>query len=809
MGAVKRDLTVAVRVLRRRPAYAMAAAWTLALGIGTTVAIFCVVNAVLLRPLPYPDAHDLVTIRHHAPGLELPELENSPGTLRLYRDQANWLEALGAFTTVQRNLIGGPAPERIRMVDAEPAVFDVLRTAPTLGRAFNAADPAPEGASVVMLSHAFWNSRFGADPSVIGRRLQMDGRSVEVVGIMPPGFAFPEGSVDAYAPLYIDPEGPFGEFGRGMVARLVPGVSLGAAQARTDELQARLPEMFELSDSFLEQAGWGASVMRLQDLIVGEQVASTLWIVLGTVGFVFLIACANVANLFLVRAESRQKELAVRAAMGASGRRVASGFLAEALVLGAVGGLMGVALAWFGVDLLVSQGPQDLPRLAEVGLDATSLAFAGGISVLAALALGAIPMVRYAGRGLAGLLRDGGRASTDGRERHRARQVLVAGQLALAVVLLVGSGLMFRSFLALRAIDPGFDPADVLSVRMSLGEVSNPEGAAFYHAVADRVAALPGVTSVGLTSLVPVGSGSSNGGSFYIESRPRDEDALPPVALYKAIGADYLETLRQPLIEGRTLTRSDWEAGIPVVLVNRAFADQFFDGRAVGERIKWDEDREFAEIVGVVGNVREYGLREDMRPVAYLPLVVGDWPYPGMEAMTLLARTAPGLAPPIAGVRDIVHSLDSDVPLASIETLTEVLAADMAETSFTVILLGIASGVAVFLGAIGLFGVISYVVGQRTREIGVRVALGAREGEIRAMVLRQGAGVVAVGIVLGLGGAWALSSVMGAILFGVEATDPVVYALAPALLLGVAMIATWLPARRASRVDPIVALHAE
>ncbi len=809
MTAFLRDLRLALRTLRRRPGYAAASAWTLALGIGTTVAIFTVVNAVILRPLPYPDADRLVSIRHHAPGLDLPELENSPGTLRLYREQADVIEAMAPFDNGLLNLTGVGDAERIQVVRAGPSLFDVLRVSPHLGRGFNADDARPEGSASLVLAHDFWQARFGGDPTVIGRTVYLDGRSVTVVGVAPPGFGFPDREVDAYAALWVDPEGPFGAFGTSLVARLAPGVEHDLARARIEDLQARLPEMFEFPDGFLEQAGWRVSMLRFQDLLVGDEVVSTLWLVLGTVGFVFLIACANVANLFLVRAESRQKEVAVRAAMGASGGRIARGFLAEALVLGAAGGLLGACLAAIGVHLLVALGPDALPRLDEVAFDGASAAFTLGVSLLAALALGVIPMARYAGRGLATLVREGGRHATAGRAQHRARQVLVAGQLALAVVLLVGSGLMFRSFLALRSVDPGLDPDHVLTLRLSLGDTPNDQGASFYQTVAERVAALPGVASVGLTSLVPVGSGSSNGGSFYIESRPRDETALPPVALYKAIGADYLEAVRQPLIEGRTLTRADWETRTPVLLVNQAFADQFFEGRALGERIKWDEDREFAEIVGIVGDVREFGLRRDVRPMAYLPMVVGDWPYPGMDAMSLVVRTAPDAAPPIAAVRELVTSLDRDVPLTSVRTLREVLAEDMSETSFTALLLGLASGVAVFLGGIGLFGVIAYVVGQRTREIGVRVALGARPGEIRALVLRQGAGVVVLGIAAGLLAARGMSAVMASILFGIEATDPLTYALAPTLLLVVAAAATWMPARRAARVDPVTALRAE
>ena len=806
-----RELRLAARGLLKRPGYAATASLTLSLGIGATVAIFTVVNGVLLRPLPYPDSDGLVVLEHHAPGLNLPTLNNSPGTLRFYWQEGDFLESLAGYGSGERNLIGGERPERVEILAATPSIFQVLRVQPALGRPFNEAD-AEEGAPpVAILTHQAWTTRFGGDPGVLGRTLEIDGTVTELVGVLPQGFAFPDQGPMAMVPLHVDPEGTFGQFGTQSVARLAPGVTLEQADRRIGELQARFPDFFpNLEQTFLDQAGWSASVKSLQTHVVGDAVASTLWIVLGTVAFVFLIACANVANLFLVRAESRQKELAIRAAMGAGYGSIASGFLAEAMLLGAVGGLAGMMLAWGGVDLLLASGPQDLPRMHEVAVDGATLAFAGLLSVLAALLFGAFPLVRYAGGALASLLRDGGRANTVGRERHRTRNALVAGQLALALILVVGSGLMFRSFQAMRSLDPGFDPDDILTVGVSLGDgVPNAEAAAFYQQVADRVAALPGVTSVALTPSLPAEGNYTNGGSFRIESKPREEGTLPPVAMYKAIGADYLKTVRQPLLQGRDLTREDWESGTPVALVNQTFADRYLDGDAIGQGIKWDEEHAFATVVGVVADARERGLREDIEPFAYLPMVVGDWGYPEMDRAMVMVRTEPGRTIPVSAVRDIVAQLNPSVPLTSSRTMDEVIAEEMAGLSFTMILLGIASVVALFLGAIGLFGVISYVVAQRTREIGVRVALGARGEDIRGMVFTQSARVALVGVTLGLAGAAALTRLMGTLLYGVSALDPLSFVAAPALLVAVAVLATWLPARRAARVSPMVALQAE
>ena len=806
-----RELRLAARNLARRPGYAATAAVTLALGIGATVAIFTVVNAVLLRPLPYPDADRLVAINHHAPALNLPTLNNSAGTLRFYWQEGDFLRDLAAFDTQQRNLIGGAQPERVEILAASPQIFDVLGIQPSLGRPFNAEDAVEGAAPVMLLTHATWVTRFAGDPTVLGRTLDIDGVTTEVVGVLPAGFAFPDDDPVAMVPLYVDPDGIFGEFGTNAIGRLAPGFTLERAQDRAGQLQGRFPEFFpNLEQDFLDQAGWSVSVERYQDFLVGDDTASALWVVLATVAFVFLIACANVANLFLVRAESRQKELAVRAAMGAGYGRIAGGFLSEALLLGVGGGLLGVLLAWMGVDLLTTHGPQGLPRLSEVAVDGATLAFAAALSLGSSLLFGAIPLVKFAGGALAGLLRDGGRASTDGAERHRTRNALVAAQLALAVLLLVGSGLMLRSFQQLRSVDPGIDPTDVLTLGMSLGEgVADPDAAAFYQQVADEVAALPGVRSVGLSTFVPIGGGSSNGGSFYIEDEPREEGTLPPVAMHKSVGADYLGASGQRLLRGRGLTRADWEGGEPVLLVNKSFEDKYLGGDALGKGIKWGEERDFARVVGVVADAREINLKDDPGPWAYLPMVVGQWGYPHMDRSFLVIRTSAGTSVPVPAVRDIIARLNPTVPLTSIRTMDEIMSQEMSGLSFTMILLGIAAGVALFLGAIGLFGVISYVVSQRTREIGVRVALGASGEDIRGMVFRQSAKVAVAGVTLGLLGAAALTRLMEAILFGVSALDPLSFAVAPGLLVVVAFTATWLPARRASRVDPMVALRAE
>ncbi len=812
------ELRLAARALLRRPGFTAVAVLTLALGIGANVGIFAVVDAVLLRPLKYPDSERIVVVDHHAPGLDLPDLTNSEGTIRFYRQEASFFSSLAGYEMSSVNLTDQDQPARMRAIQVTPSIFHVLETQPALGRPFNASDAAEGAAPVAILTHATWVGRFGRDPNVVGKTVRLDGVATQIVGVMPKGFSFPDASVALLRPLYIDPHGSFGTFGIRGVARLAPGVTLADARRRITDIQSRMPEFFgdkDMTPAFMKKAGWSVTLKPLREQMVGD-VASALWVVLGTVGFVLLIACANVANLFLVRAESRQKEVAIRAAMGAGRKRIATLFLSESLVLGIAGGVVGIALAWGGVKLLVALGPQSLPRLQEINVGAPVLAFGAALSVLAGLAFGAIPLTRILGRGVGGALRDGNRGSTAGRERHRTRNILVTGQLALALVLLVGSGLMVRTFQRLRSVDPGFDPADVLTVGMSLGGARTvrshlPEAARFYQSVAEQVAALPGVEHVGVTTALPLGSGSWNGGSFEIEGKPTADDALPPVAMYKAVGPGYFEAMGMTLLRGRTEKASDVEDGVPVVWVNETFARTLLGGHALGRYIRWQRgaDSTWAEVVGVVKDVREFGLTEPVRADAYLPLLTGKWGFPDLALGYLVVKVDRNPTKLVGAIRAIVHKANPDVPITATSTMSEVVSRSMQRTSFTLVLLGIATLVALFLGAIGLFGVVSYVVSERTREIGIRMALGAHANDIRRLVLRQGGAVGLAGVAIGLVGALGLTRLMGSLLFDVSATDPLSFVLAPMVLLAVVALATWLPARRASSVDPVEALRAE
>jgi len=803
------DIRQSMRALLRRPGFTLAASLTLALGIGANVAIFAVVTAVLIRPLPYPESERIVVLRHHAPGLNLPQLENSPGKIRLYRAHARSFSSLAVVSGRERNLTGGDRPARVRVVEVTPEFFDVLRVQPVMGRRFLPGDAEPGAPRVAVLTHAGWSSQFGRAPDIIGRVVEFDGEPTEIVGVMPEGFAYPTEETLALLPMWVDPNGPFGTFGLSVVARLAPGVTLETAANEVAQLQARIPEIDgEITADFLQRAGWNATVTELKEVVVGD-VATTLWVVLSTVGFLLLVACASVANLFLVRAEARRKELAVRTALGATRTRLAAGFLSESLLLGLAGGVLGVLLAVMGVRALVAAGPSNLPRLHEVNVDAVVLLFAVGLSVLSGLAFGALPLPRFLARPLAAGLREG-RGDTGGRDRQRVRQGLIAAQIALSLMLLTGSGLLLRSFQRLRAVDPGFRPEDVLTVGVSRGERqgrNDPTG--FYRRILDEVRALPGVQAVSVTNSLPIEPQGANGSSFEIEGRPRPEGALPPVAMYIVAGPGYFETMGIRLVDGRLPEERDHEGAIPpYVWVSRNFARDFTDGRAIGERVRFGNDTTWLEIAGVVEDVRHFGLDEEPQPMAYLTLNT-DAVNIDLSVGHLVVRTTGdpmALAPSVAAA---VRRIAPDVPVTAARTMEQIVSRSMAETSFTMIVLIVAGTVSLLLGVIGLYGVIGYVVTQRTREIGVRIALGAAPASVRGMVLRQGLALSLIGVGIGLAGALVLSRLLESLLFGVSSRDPLTLAAVTALLLTASSIAVYLPARRASAVSPMTALRTE
>jgi predicted permease len=572
----------------------------------------------------------------------------------------------------------------------------------------------------------------------------------------------------------------------------------------------------------LEQIGFAPNVKTLKERTVGE-ITRALWILLAAVGIVFLVACANVANLFLVRAEGRQREVAVRTALGASAGNLARHFLVESLTLGVLGGAVGLLLAWGGTRALVAFGPENLPRLDEIAVDGGVLLFTLSVSVAAGVLFGLVPLLRRRKSDLSGGLKEGGRGGSVGRERHRARNTLVVAQMALALVLLVGSGLMLRSFQALRNVDPGFDPSNVLTVRLTLPQATYPEDGnrlVFHEALQARLAALPGVASVGAGDDLPMGGRISRSGTW-IEDFPVEPGQVPDVIETNRVTAGYLETLGMRLLEGRTLDPSDARERSGAVVVTRTLAERYWPGgSALGKRLTQNLDLgeetpgaaiPWQTIVGVVEDVRTMGLDQAPLPVLYFPLAQAA---PGElqavpASLAFVLRTSGEPTALLPAVREAVGSQDPNLPIADIVTMREVVGESMARTSFTMVLLGIAALVALLLGTVGIYGVISYVVTQRTREMGIRLALGAEQGAVAGMVLRQGAVLAGAGIALGMAGAVALTRLMRALLFEVSATDPLTFASVPVLLGAVALLASWMPARRAARTDPVEALRAE
>jgi putative ABC transport system permease protein len=806
-----REFRIAVRALWRRPGFTIAAVSTLGLGIGATVALWTIVESVLLRPLPYSESNDILTMTHAAPGMDLPaDLENSAGTVLLYRQRARTVTDVAVMDDAARNVTGGGEPVRMSVQQVTPEFFDVLRIDPAMGRRFYAEDAVPGPVRVAILTDASWRAHFGGDRDVIGRTIRIDGEPAQVVGVMPPGFIVPESrEAGLLLPLWLDEVNNLTTFGLTGLMRLAPGATLEMAQEELSGLQMQLPEIAPgLTAELLERTGWSVNVERYRDRIV-RSIAPTLWILLAVVGLVLLIAFANVANLILVRAESRRQEMAIRAALGAGRRSVAGMFLVECVLLGLAGGAVGVALAWATVRLVVARGPEGLPRLAEVSMDGSVLAMALLLSLSTGFLLGLVPLGRRPWADRSAALREGGLRATAHREGRRTRSVLIAGQVAMALVLLVFAGLLIRSSLRLARVDPGISTTGVLAVGVSRGAASTPADAAmFYQRVLDEARTLPGVIAIGAGNYIPFLEGNLNGTSFRIESRPREEDQLPVVVMYGAISEGYFDALGMRILEGRNIVRADHERRAPVVWINETFARRYLDGAALGERIRFGPDTTFLEIAGVVNDVRTFGLDEEVRPMAYLPMntSVGG---ASTELMQFAVRLDAQPAAFAAALRGIVARLDSAAPLTNAVTLEDAMRRSLAERSFVLLLLGIAAGAALLLGVVGLYGVISYVVAQRTREIGVRIALGADVQGVRAWVLRQGLALVATGIVAGLFAAAATTRLLQSLLYDVDARDPVTFLAVTAVLLAVGAAATWVPAMRASRISPLEALRAD
>jgi len=783
----------------------LVAVLTLALGIGANSAIFSVVNGVLLKPLPYPEPDRLVGVYHTTEGQRA--VMSGPNFTDVSR-AATSFENAAAISTGRMILTGEGEPTRLPIAEVSASLFSVLRVRPALGRVFNADENTPGRNNVVVLSHGLWQQRFGSDPSVIGKRITLDGVSKEIVGVMPAGFSYPAGR-DAWLPVDYD-EGfvtkQRGAWYLSVIARLKPGVTPQQSAAEVETIGRTLARQYPDANAEI-----GMTTFPLLEAMVGD-IRRSVMILLGAVGFVLLIACTNVANLLLARAATRETEMAVRTALGAGRGRLVRQLLTESVLLSLVGAGFGLLLAVWGVELLVNLKPQGIPRLDNVRVDGVVILFTIAIGVVTGVLFGLVPAFA-ATRGLSATLKEGGRGAVTSRGGTRVRGVLVVAELALAVMLLAGAGLLMRSFMKLQAVDPGFKVDPALTFDLTLPDARYKETdqqIAFYDQLLPRLRGLPGVQAASAVMGLPL-SGLDFIISFEVGGRPPVPPAQQPAMQVRVATPEYFSTIGIPLKRGRMFTEDDRAQTPKVVLITEAAAKQFFPNEdPIGKTIKlgWGrgpgKPRAGGEVVGIVGDIKDEGLSEPNPPQIYMPL--RQWP---VSFVTILMKTS---VPPTAlteGARAQVAAIDPNLPLSNVGTLEAIVAKSISQQRFYMTLLSLFAAVALVLAAIGIFGVLSYAVSQRTREIGIRMALGAQERTVITLVVRQAMLLVGTGVLAGTVLALYLSQTMSKMLFSVRPTDPTTFVSVAAVLAGVALFASYLPARRATRVDPIVALRAE
>lgn len=821
------DMKFALRRLRKSPAFAAAVILTLAIGIGANTAVFSVVNSVLIQPLAYPEPEQLVSLHLNAagaPGLAdfRDELRLSASMYLTFADHNRTFRSVGVWLPGTANATGPAQPEEVRTVLVSGGVLEALAVEPAAGRWLNAADQDPRGSKAVMLNYGYWQRRFGGDKSVVGRVVQIDSLPRVVVGVMPRGFKVVNYNFDVMVPLALDPhkqiEAGFAYHG---VARLKPGVPIAQADADV----ARLLNVW--MDSWSNGPGsdphfyltWKIvpDLHPLKDEVVGN-LGSVLWVVMGTIGVVLLIVWANIANLLLVRAGARQQELAIRSALGAGRGRIARELLSESILLGLIGGAAGVGVAYAGLRMLVAIGPSNLPRLSEIRLDGLSLAFTLVLSLLSGMVFGSIPALKYV-RARIPALHGSGRTASISRERGRSRNVLVVAQVAMALVLLVSAVLMIRTFEQMRHVDPGFsDAAHLETMRIAIPATLVRDPVMVMRAqnsILDKLAAIPGVSSAGFASAMPLQQIEPAWDDIFVEGRsyPNNE---PPLRLYNYVSPGYFQTAGTKLIAGRDLTWTDVYSTRPVGIVSEGMARESWGSAeaAIGKRFREYPSMPWHEVVGVVQDVRENGVMEMPPAMVYWPPLLHDIFGPGTFDATRSATFAvrsnrAGTESFIAEMQQAVWSVNQNLPLASICTMEEIYEQSLNRASFTLVMLLIAGSMALVLAIVGIYGVISYAVSQRTREIGIRLALGAQKSELRWMFVRSALALTGIGVVLGLGAAAVLMRLMKSILFGVSPLDPLTYAMVPCILVLAATLASYLPAHRAAMLNPVEALRSE
>ncbi len=814
------DLRYAARRLRGNPGFTAVIVLVLALGIGASTAIFSVIDAVLLKPLPYPRSEQLVALSHTAPGLNIKELNMAASLYLTYSEENRVFQNVAMWTGDSWTATGLAEPQQVPGLSVSNRFLAALGVHPALGRGFTTADEDPENERTVMLADGYWRQRFAGGRGVIGRRILLDGNAYTVIGVLPPSFQFMDRKISLLAPFrFRRAEIHLIGFCCEGIARLRPGVTLAQANADVARMLPMAAKKFPMNPGWSPNTFTAARIAPrlrlLKDTLLGD-IGNTLWVLMGTVSIVLLIACANVANLLLVRADGRRHELAIRAALGAGVGRIARELLLESVLLGVAGGVLGLALAYAALRVLVASELSNLPRIHDISIDAAALAFTLCVSLLAGLLFGLIPAAKYARPQVSAGLRSEGRSLTGSKERQRARGLLVAVQVALAVILLVGSGLMIRTFRALRHVDPGFSGASELET-MQIGipetQIKDPQRVVrMEEDILRKIETVPGISTVAAISDLPLEGGEND--PIFAEDRRYREGSIPSVRRFKYVSPGYISTIGSHLIAGRDFTWSELYNRTPVAVVSENLARELWgDPRAaVGKRIRVKLKDYWREVIGVVADLHDDGIDQKPPTIVYWPLLQKN--LEGGD--TVIRGAAYVVRTPVAGsaalrqrIQAAVASVNASLPVAAFKTLQSVYERSLARSSVTLVLLAIAGGIALLLGVVGIYGVISYSVSQRTREIGIRLALGAPLEEVAGLFIRQGFMMSGIGVICGLPAALALTGLMRSLLFEVSPADPVTYLAASAALILAALLGSYLPARKAIKIDPVNALRAE
>jgi len=825
MAVFSDQLRQVLRRLGRTPLFTAITLLTLAIGVGANTVIFSVIEGVLLKPLPYPDPEELIGVWHRAPGIDIDNLNMSPSIYFIDREQNKTLEDIGVYDGDTFDVTGTGAPEHVRGMDVTDGTLAILGVRPILGRLFTRQDDTPGAPATVVLSYGYWQKKFGGDRGVIGRSITADGKPRQIIGVLPRDFHFLDWQDAAMiAPFQWDrSKVKLGNFSQRAVARMKPGVTIEQASADMGRLLPVVLRSFPAPEGFsislFEKAHILPNLRPLKQDVVGD-VGKVLWVLMGSIALVLLVACANVANLLLVRVEGRRQELAVRSALGATWGRIAGELLFESVALGVAGSLIGLGLAYAALRLLVAAAPTGLPRIHEIGIDVPVLLFTVGLAFLTSLLIGLIPVIKYAGASVNSALREGGRALSQSRERHRARKTLVVVQVAMALVLLICSGLMIRTFRALMHVAPGFEePDQIQTFRFYIPESQIPDKerervVQMQQAIVEKLEAIPGVKSAAFSTALPM-SGLDSNDILYAQDHMQNEGQLPPIRRFKFVSPGSFATLGTKFLAGRDMTWTDVYQKRPVAIISENFAREYWGSAngALGKRIRVANTDDWREIIGVVQDVHDDGVDKKAPSTVYWPIMVDNFEGQKTDfrrgvAFILRSQRA-GSHAFIDEVQRQVWSVNPDVPLAEMTTLGEMYTKSMARTSFTLVMLSVAGGMALLLGIIGIYGVISYSVSQRTREIGIRMALGAQRPSLTGLFVWQGMLLTGIGLACGLVAAFVAMRLMSSLLFGVSPVDPVTYVTITACVLATAFLACYLPARRAATVDPVNALRSE